>query len=80
MNREQEQALGKVYKWYNTMVCSFIAFIFITFILWAVTGDRFLPGTNARLWASITLTVFFGVMSVTLKRIYACLKQMVADK
>jgi len=75
---EIENGLKKIEKWYGAMVGLSILFAIITFILYAVSKDYidfavYIRG-QARFWASFSLTVFFAVISVTVKKIHKYLK------
>ena len=79
-----EQGLKKIEKWYGTMAGLSILFVIITFILWAVSRDYvdfevYVRG-QARFWASFSITVFFVITSITVKKIHKYLKLVYDNK
>ena len=84
-NRQALSALEKVDNWYKTMVYLCIIFAIITFVLWVVTRGSFYTNDSyihaiARFWASLTLTVFFGVIAVTVKKIHKALLKLAGEE
>jgi len=80
---DREKALGKIDKWFGTMVLMCILFAVVTFIIWIMTrdsGDDVYAARIACFWASFALTIFFGVIAATVKKIYKYLAlALVAD-
>jgi len=74
---DNEQGLKKVEKWHGTLFGLSIVFAIVTFILWAgLNGPSIVDYVHAvaRFWASFSLTVFFVVISITVKKIHKYLK------
>ena len=72
-----ESSLKKVENWYGTMVMMCILFAILSFIFYAFNGragdmDSFIHAV-ARFWASLALTIVFGVLAVTVKKIHKAL-------
>ena len=73
---EIEKGLKKIESWYGILVGLSIVFAIVSFILWAGLngGVDDYAHAVARFWASISLTVVFIVISVTVKKIHKYLK------
>ena len=77
-------SLKKVEKWYGTMAMMCILFAILTFIFYAFNGrpgnmDSFIHAV-ARFWASLALTIVFGVLAVTVKKIHKALVLLAEKK
>ena len=75
---DNERALEKLNKWHRALAYWCMIFVFITFILWAGIRGPYTchVRATARLWASGALTIFFGVLSVTVRKIHKCLVEL----
>ena len=70
-------AVENIYKWHKIMTVLCIVFAVITVLLFLETSykrytDAY-SGAIARFWASFALTVFFGIISVTVKKLHETL-------
>ena len=84
-NKQALSALKKVDNWYKTMVYLCVIFALITFVLWVVTRGSFYTNDAyihaiARFWASLALTIFFGAIAVTVKRIHKALLELAGEE
>jgi len=83
---DAERTLEKVDKWFRAMLFACVIFAIITFLLWAgIRGARNFSVNDyanavARFWASLTLTVFLGIISVTVKKIHKVLLPLVEKR
>jgi putative Mn2+ efflux pump MntP len=72
-----ETLIEEVKKWYKTMAVLCIVSAFVTVILFI--GSRYKYHTDTyfvsvvHFWVGFVLTVFFGIISVTVKKIHKCL-------
>jgi uncharacterized membrane protein len=67
---KSQNALKKIDEWYRVMSYLTIIFAIITFILYTVSNRGNHDISVPLFWASLVLTVFFLVNSVTIKKIY----------
>jgi len=80
---DHERALEKINRWHRIMAYWCMIFAVITFILWVgVRGPMYTchVRATARLWTSGALTIFFGVLSATVKKIHTCLVEIGSAK
>lgn len=67
-----ETLIEEVKKWYKTMAVLCIVSAFVTFILFIASRYKYQTDTYS-VWVGFVLTVFFGIISVTVKKIHKCL-------
>ncbi|MCL2408963.1 MAG: hypothetical protein FWC96_05030 [Oscillospiraceae bacterium] len=72
-----EFALVKLDKWFRKMVVVCIIFAIVTFVLGVELRNTYnYANAVARFWTSASLTVFFGITSVTVKKIHKVLLRL----
>jgi len=73
---DKEKGLKKIESWYGFLIGLSVVFAIVSFILWAGLRGNVNDYVHAvaRFWASISLTVVFVVLSVTVKKIHKYLK------
>ena len=73
----KNNAVEELYKWFRIMTILSIIFAFITLTLFFESRYKYLtysyPGAIARFWASFALTIIFGTISVTVKKLHESL-------
>lgn len=71
-----ERGLKKIENWYGVLVCAGIVFAILTFVLYAGLNGPHNDYVHAvaRFWVSFSMTVFFTVLSITVKKIHKFLK------
>ena len=63
-----ENALKKVENWRRAMIYCCIIFALLTFVFLAPAGYNYV-WSAVRFWISLTATIFFALIAVTIKRI-----------